>query len=220
MALQWWGGICLIPSIVVEVTYSNAFRPRDAQITETFRWFIQSASSPHTYSSGFRWASSLADTLPHSHGVTGMRLLTIKLLSSLQVLYSPSISTPFSMATSSSSVWSHLSHRTSASRSEPFSCWQCAILYYTFGISWWSHFILLVSPTWKNPGLYLSENTVPINTTYIKDCEGWWLPNGHSSVVRTLAPQARDSELHTGNYRPYHHHQNMFTYNWRYFSST
>ena len=66
-----------------------------------------------------------------SHSVIRMRLLTIKLSSSLQVLYSPSISTPSSMAISSSSVWSHSSHQTSASRSEPpLSCSPCAILRY------------------------------------------------------------------------------------------
>ena len=117
--------ICSILNVMVAVTYPTIFSPRDVQIPE-----IRSLLAKTCFHTPAVWVWC-PETLSHSHNVIGMRLLTIKLSSSLQVLYSPSISTPSSTAISSSSVWSHSSHQTSASRSEPLlSCSPCAILRY------------------------------------------------------------------------------------------
>ena len=47
--------------------------------------------------------------------------------------------------------------------------------------------IKLARATKHQAGLALQVATC---TVYIEDCEGWWLPGGCSSVVRTLAAQA------------------------------
>lgn len=76
MRQHWYCFFCSILNVIVAVTYPTMFSPRDVQITDTMQRLA--------FHTPTIWVlDGCPETLPHSHNVIGMRLLTIILSAGL-----------------------------------------------------------------------------------------------------------------------------------------